>query len=301
MPVKPIHEKVLARLDIEGRGSITVELDGENAPITVGNFVDLVERGFYDGIMFHRVVDNFVAQAGDPNSRDPDFPRNMLGREGFTDPETGETRTIPLEIKPEGAEEPLIGQRFRDADITVPPVLRNDRGTIGMARSQDPNAASSQFYFNLVTSRFLDGDYAVFGRITDGLSVMDAIRVGDRMTAATVIEPEPELEPPLEPDPEPEPEPDGEELVSGTLVSIPTQFWRLPPGDRTPAMRAMPHAARMAQRTGQVKGLFRLVKSNRIDPTVARDAVGFDEAITTSRDATVWMNGTVFRDRTAFD
>lgn len=206
MPVEPIHEKVFARFDIEGRGSITVELDGENAPITVGNFVDLVERGFYNDVTFHRVVDNFVAQAGDPNSRDPNFPTNLLGREGFTDPETGEERTIPLEIKPQGADEPVVGQTFRDAGIEEPPVLRNDRGTIAMARGSDPNSASSQFYFNLVNSRFLDGDYAVFGRITDGLSVMDAIRVGDRITQAVMTEPEPEPE--LEPEVEPEPEPD---------------------------------------------------------------------------------------------
>ncbi|MCC5899237.1 MAG: peptidylprolyl isomerase [Phormidium sp. BM_Day4_Bin.17] len=173
---------------VVGGQPITIALDGNNAPLTAGNFADLVSRRFYDNISFHRVVPDFVAQAGDPNSRDPNFPTNLLGREGFTDPATGATRTIPLEIKPQGATEPLLGARFRDAGITVPPVLRNDRGTIAMARSQDPNSASSQFYFNLVNSRFLDGDYAVFGNITDGLSVMDNIGVGDRIEAARFVD-----------------------------------------------------------------------------------------------------------------
>ena len=209
----PVTETVHARLQIEGRGTIEVELNGEHAPITVGNFVDLVERGFYDGITFHRVVDNFVIQAGDPNSKIPDYPTSRLGREGFTDPETGERRTIPLEIKPQGADEPLVGQRFRDANITVPPVVRNDRGTIAMARGSDPNSASSQFYFNLVNSRFLDGDYAVFGAITDGLSVMDSIEVGDRIESIVMFTPEPPSPPPTsEPEPEPPPPPAMENL-----------------------------------------------------------------------------------------
>ncbi len=173
---------------VVGGQAITIALDGTNAPITAGNFADLVSRRFYDNISFHRVVPDFVAQAGDPNSRDPNFPTNLLGREGFSDPVTGATRTIPLEIKPEGAAEALLGLRFRDAGITVPPQLRNDRGTIAMARSQDPNSASSQFYFNLVNSRFLDGDYAVFGNITDGLSVMDNIEEGDRIEAARFVD-----------------------------------------------------------------------------------------------------------------
>ena len=173
---------------VVGGQPITIALDGANAPITAGNFADLVSRRFYDNISFHRVVPNFVAQAGDPNSRDPNFPSNLLGRDGFRDPATGATRTIPLEIKPQGAAEALLGLRFRDAGITSPPQLRNDRGTIAMARSQDPNSASSQFYFNLVNSRFLDGDYAVFGAITDGLSVMDNIDVGDRIEAARFVD-----------------------------------------------------------------------------------------------------------------
>lgn len=171
---------------VEGQ-PITIALDGANAPITAGNFVDLVSRRFYDEIAFHRVEPNFVAQAGDPNSRDPNFS-GRLGTSGFTDPTTGQTRTIPLEIKPVGSETALLGQRFDQAGVTVPPLLENDRGTIAMARSNDPNSASSQFYFNLSDSSFLDGAYSVFGEITDGLAVMDGIEVGDRIDAARIVD-----------------------------------------------------------------------------------------------------------------
>jgi peptidyl-prolyl cis-trans isomerase B (cyclophilin B) len=167
---------------------ISVALDGANAPVTAGNFVDLVSRRFYDGITFHRVVDDFVVQAGDPNSRDPNFPTNLLGRAGFVDPTTGETRVIPLEIKPEGSDTVVLGRTFDDAGITADPVLKNERGTIAMARALDPNSASSQFYFNLVDSPFLDGNYAVFGEITQGLGVIDTIEEGDRIAAARVVD-----------------------------------------------------------------------------------------------------------------
>ena len=96
-------------------GTITIELDGENAPVTAGNFVDLVQRGFYDGTVFHRVVrepEPFVAQGGDPQSKDPNFPPQRLGTGGFTDPDTQQERYIPLEIRPEGADEPIYSRPF---------------------------------------------------------------------------------------------------------------------------------------------------------------------------------------------
>ncbi len=170
---------------------IEVQVDGNNAPITAGNFVDLVEREVYDGVSFHRVVREpqpFVVQGGDPQSIDPNFPEDLLGTGGFIDPETGEERTIPLEIKPEGATEPLYSQTFDDAGITVPPVLRNVRGTIAMARANTPDSASSQFYFNLSDSDFLDGNFAVFGVVTQGLEVIDVIQQGDRISDIEVVD-----------------------------------------------------------------------------------------------------------------
>lgn len=173
--------------------SIIIELDGNNAPITAGNFVDLVARGIYDGVAFHRVIKSpnpFVAQGGDPQSLDPNFPIEQLGGGGFIDPETGERRTIPLEIKLEGDKEPTYNTELgRLAGIEPAPdvVLENDRGAIAMARSTEPDSASSQFYFVLDDAEFLDGDYAVFGSVTEGLDVMDSIEQGDRITDAEVI------------------------------------------------------------------------------------------------------------------
>ncbi|MEA5496634.1 peptidylprolyl isomerase [Limnoraphis robusta Tam1] len=169
---------------------IVIQVDGDNAPMTAGNFVDLVERDFYDGISFHRVVrqpDPFVVQAGDPNSKDPNFPPGQLGSGGFIDPATGQERTIPLEIKPQGATEPIYSQTFEQAGITVPPLLQNTQGTIAMARTNDPDSASSQFFINLSDSDFLDGNYAVFGEVIQGFDVVDQIQQGDRIQDAEVV------------------------------------------------------------------------------------------------------------------
>ena len=172
--------------------SIIIEVNGDDAPITAGNFVDLVQRGVYDGVAFHRVIDDFVAQGGDPQSQDPDFPLENLGSGGFIDPDTGEERTIPLEIKLEGDEEPTystpLGVSVENQTPDV--VLEHDRGSIAMARSQAPDSASSQFYFGLTEEgvESLDGDYAVFGNVTEGLEVVDSIEIGDRIEDAEVIE-----------------------------------------------------------------------------------------------------------------
>lgn len=160
---------------------ITIELDGENAPVTAGNFVDLVDRGFYDNLTFHRVVKQpqpFVVQGGDPLGN---------GTGGFVDPDTDKARYIPLEIKPEGAEEPVYGSTLKQAGTNQPPVLPHSRGAVSMARSQMPNSASSQFFFALADLPFLDGDYAVFGYITQGVDAIDNIQQGDRIQAAKVV------------------------------------------------------------------------------------------------------------------
>lgn len=169
---------------------IVIGVDGTNAPITAGNFVDLVERDVYDGTSFHRVVLTprpFVAQGGDPLSKDPNVPPSSYGTGGFVDPATNQVRRIPLEIKPQGATDPIYNQTFDTAGITALPVLQNLRGSIAMARSDAPDSASSQFYFNLSDSAFLDGDYAVFGRVLGGLDVVDQIRQGDRIVDAEVV------------------------------------------------------------------------------------------------------------------
>jgi peptidyl-prolyl cis-trans isomerase B (cyclophilin B) len=166
---------------------ITIEVDGTNAPITAGNFVDLVQKGVYDGLVFHRVVRDpqpFVVQGGDPQGKDPKFPANRLGTGGYIDPATGSERRIPLEIKPMGAEQPIIyGQTTRRQ-----PVLQHKMGAVAMARSQMPDSASSQFYFALADLGFLDGNYAVFGNVTEGFDVVNKIQQGDRIESAKVTQ-----------------------------------------------------------------------------------------------------------------
>lgn len=170
---------------------ITIEVDGTNAPITAGNFVDLVNKGVYDGLAFHRVIREpqpFVAQGGDPQGKDPNFPASRLGTGQYTDPTTGKARYIPLEIKPQGADQPIYSKTFKEVRETKPPQLRHTAGAVAMARSQMPDSASAQFYFALVDLAFLDGDYAVFGKVTQGMDVVNKIQQGDRIDSAKVTQ-----------------------------------------------------------------------------------------------------------------
>ncbi len=162
-------------------GTITLKIDGTKAPLTAGNFVDLVERGFYNGLKFHRVVrepEPFVVQGGDPLGN---------GTGGFVDPATGGERRIPLEITPAGESVPVYSQTFPMAGIKKLPALQHTRGAVAMARSQFPDSASSQFYFTLADLSFLDGNYAVFGYVTSGMDVVDRIEQGNTIESATVI------------------------------------------------------------------------------------------------------------------
>ncbi len=171
------------RGEIVNPTQIEIEIDGKNAPITGGNFVDLVQKGVYNGLSFHRVVREpqpFVVQGGDPQGKNPKFPENNLGTGGYID-KTGNERRIPLEIKPKGAQAAIYGKT-----ITETPVLQHKQGAIAMARSQSPNSASSQFYFALADLSFLDGNYAVFGNVTKGFEVVNKIQQGDRIESAKV-------------------------------------------------------------------------------------------------------------------
>lgn len=136
-------ELYTAIIEVENYGSITVELDASAAPETVENFVALAEDGFYDGLTFHRIMDGFMIQGGDPNG----------------DGTGGSGVTIKGEFRNNGVENPLS----------------HTRGAISMARSSDYDSASSQFFIVHEDSTYLDGDYAVFGHVTDGMDVVDAI------------------------------------------------------------------------------------------------------------------------------
>lgn len=132
-----------AVIEVADYGTITIELDAAAAPKTVANFVSLVREGFYDGLTFHRIIDGFMIQGGDPNG----------------DGTGGSDKTIPGEFSSNGVENNLS----------------HTRGAVSMARSDDYDSASSQFFIVHEDSTYLDGNYAVFGYVTDGMDVVDAI------------------------------------------------------------------------------------------------------------------------------
>ena len=133
----------IVTIKMENGGVIKAELYPEIAPNTVRNFIDLIDRGFYDGIMFHRVIPGFMIQGGDPLG-------NGTG---------GSSKTIKGEFASNG----------------VKNSISHVRGTISMARSSMPNSASSQFFIVHQDSTFLDGKYAAFGTVTSGMEVVDKI------------------------------------------------------------------------------------------------------------------------------
>ena len=130
-------------ITVRDYGTITVELDADAAPITVQNFLDLAGSGFYDGLTFHRIIEGFMIQGGDPEG-------TGMG---------GSNKTIKGEFSANGVENPLS----------------HTRGAISMARSSAMDSASSQFFIVQKDSTFLDGQYACFGYVTNGMDVVDAI------------------------------------------------------------------------------------------------------------------------------
>lgn len=135
--------KINAEIDVKDYGVIKLELDADVAPITVTNFVDLAKSGFYDGLTFHRIISGFMIQGGDPLG-------NGTGGTG---------NWIKGEFSNNGVENNIS----------------HVRGTISMARSAANDSASSQFFIVHEDSTFLDGDYAAFGTVTEGMEVVDAI------------------------------------------------------------------------------------------------------------------------------
>ena len=135
--------KCYADIDIKDYGKITVELDEKSAPITVKNFVSLAKDGFYNGLTFHRIIEGVMMQGGDPQG-------TGLGGSGKT----------------------IIGEFANNGYDNK---LSHTRGAISMARSNSNNSASSQFFIVHQDSLFLDGDYAVFGYVTEGIEVVDAV------------------------------------------------------------------------------------------------------------------------------
>ena len=140
-----ITEKVTheVAIEVKGYGAIKAVLYGEAAPITVANFVKLANEGFYDGLTFHRIISGFMVQGGDPKG-------NGTG---------GSDATIKGEFSQNGVNNPI----------------KHDRGVLSMARSSAPDSASSQFFIMHDAASWLDGAYAAFGCVTEGIEVVDAI------------------------------------------------------------------------------------------------------------------------------
>ena len=132
-----------AEITVRDYGTIKLELDASVAPITVENFVKLAQSGFYDGLTFHRIMDGFMIQGGDPDG-------NGTG----------------------GSDEKIKGEFSKNG---VPNPISHVKGVISMARSNDPDSASSQFFITVADSTFLDGSYAAFGRVTEGMEVAEKI------------------------------------------------------------------------------------------------------------------------------
>lgn len=148
--VQPSEQNGITYAEIQTtKGIIKVTLENKKMPITVGNFTKLVNKGFYNGLTFHRVED-WVIQGGDPSG-------NGTGGSG---------ETISLETSSD---------------------LKNVRGALAMARSNDKNSASSQFYILKKDASWLDGQYAVFGNVVSGMDVVDKMEIGDKMLSIKII------------------------------------------------------------------------------------------------------------------
>ncbi|MGN0262225.1 MAG: peptidylprolyl isomerase [Eggerthellaceae bacterium] len=144
------------------KGVIRVKLAGNDAPIHVGNFVELAQKGFYDNLKFHRYVEDFVIQGGCPNTRPLDSAQ------------VAEAAGNPFAGLGTGGPGYTIKEEF-----TTNPNNSHEDGALAMARSQHPDSAGSQFYFCLGAQHFLDPNYTVFGQTIEGMDVIEQLRVGD--------------------------------------------------------------------------------------------------------------------------
>jgi peptidyl-prolyl cis-trans isomerase B (cyclophilin B) len=146
---------------VTDKGTIVLELYTKDTPVTAGNFVKLAKKGFYNGQTFHRVEPHFVIQAGDPNSKNPKDPNAMLkmgtGGPGYT-----------IKMEPSALK------------------YKHDPGVIAMARTSDPDSAGSQFYITIGDAHFLDGKYAVFGKVLKGMDVAQNIKQWDKIKEVAI-------------------------------------------------------------------------------------------------------------------
>ena len=152
----------VAAADGTPKGTITLDLFADKAPQHVERLVTLARDGKYDGVVFHRVIDGFMAQTGDVQHGRQDGDTAMAGMGG--------------------SDLPDLAAEFNDVSFQA--------GTVGMARSQDPNSANSQFFIDLAPATFLDGQYTVVGQLVDGWDVLNAITKGDANANGAVATPD---------------------------------------------------------------------------------------------------------------
>jgi len=161
-PYKPKHGETDVKLQIEGRGDVYIKLFTQEAPKTTQQIIKLVKEGFYDKQRFHEVVRTpkpYIIQIGDPNSKSGDLKEadSYVGGSGVT---------VPLENSGK----------------------QNVAGAVGLAHpTSDPNKGDSQFYIVLDTSKFLDGNYTVFGQVVSGMDVVQHVQLGDRLISASIV------------------------------------------------------------------------------------------------------------------
>lgn len=146
-----VKENPIVTITMNNDKKIVIELEPSTAPNTVANFISLAKKGFYDGLIFHRVIPDFMIQVGDPSG-------NGTG---------GPDYSIEGEFSKNG---------FKND-------LKHERGVISMARSDDPNSAGSQFFIMVKEASHLDGDYAAFGKVIEGMETVDAIAAAERDSA----------------------------------------------------------------------------------------------------------------------
>lgn len=151
-----VKENPIVTITMNNDEKIVIELEPSTAPNTVANFVTLVKKGYYDGLIFHRVIPGFMIQGGDPSG-------NGTGGPGYT---------IEGEFSKNGFENNL----------------KHERGVISMARTNDPNSAGSQFFIMVEEAPTLDGEYAAFGKVIEGMETVDAIVDADRDSANKPLE-----------------------------------------------------------------------------------------------------------------
>ena len=191
MAAAPAHKggrKMTSKLDpartqatlVTDFGDITIRFFPDKAPHHVENFIELAEHHVYDGVLFHRVIPGFMIQTGDPLTKNPKTPRELMGTGAYTVAQKGTGDGFvfnPIRVsEPDGRQKSEIIRNVKAEFNDV----SHKRGIVSMARASDPNSASSQFFICVKDAPFLDHQYTAFGEVTSGMDVADKIVAAPR-------------------------------------------------------------------------------------------------------------------------